>query len=317
MNKFLLAAFFLASPVAMSIAGIATAQTRADILVEEFYKWYPCMVPETGYKMARDFPALAIAILNSSRPERDRYAAYMLFVGAQAPGYKGVIRHALSDPSEQIRRSAIHHLPLAMAKEELIQTYIHMLDDPTDFVRYYGAEGLARHPSKDAVESLLKLLADKSNETRHCAVFALLSWKDDEVRVRLRELADTDNIVIAGVVTFALAQYPDEQIKISVLNSYLLYELQSSKESSYSPGIVINMIRLVAKRGDDTSLAALEVAEKHEHLHIKDAARRAMAEMKGENDPARGAMAEMKTQEDLLRDAARRALAELKAQKEP
>ena len=161
--------------VLFSPASAARAQANADKLIEEFYAWYPCCEPANAYKMAQQNPWLPRAILASSRPERDRYAAYQLLVGARARGFKESIQLALMDRSDLIRSTAIHHLPLAFSDEDLVKQYVRLLEDPYSGVRYNCAEALARYPSQQAREPLLKLLDDKSIETRYCALGTLIS----------------------------------------------------------------------------------------------------------------------------------------------
>jgi HEAT repeat protein len=253
----------------------------ADLLIREFYAWYPCVSPTFAIGFTKSQPEVARAIVASDRPDRDRYAAYVCLVSAKVPGYKELIKRGISDRSEEIRRSAVHQLPYAIPEEQLAGEYIRLLNDPWKSMRYYAAEGLARYPSKDALEPLLKLLADESVETRHIAVSTLLKWNDNDAKMRLRELAGKDDVTVAGAALSGLARDKDFVLDLVVLHSYLDHELQRLTGPPYSgTGIVVHLIDIVAKKGDARSLSILETATHHQHSSVRDAAVRAINELK-------------------------------------
>jgi HEAT repeats len=253
----------------------------ADLLIKKFYAAYPCMHPDLAVAMANGRPELARAIFDSDRPERDRYAAYVCLIAAKVRGYKDLIKRGLDDRAQEIRRCAVHQLPNAIPAEDLPGEYIRLLSDPWASMRYYGAEGLARYPSKDALELLLKLLADESVETRHLAVSTLLKWNNNDAKARLRELARNDNITVAGAAMSGLAQDPGYVLDLGILHSYLKQELDHLRGPPYSgTGIVLNLIGLAAKKGDATSLEVLEMASHHQHPSVRQSALRAIDEFK-------------------------------------
>jgi HEAT repeat protein len=278
-------AILVSAAVLLSPASYARAQTNADKLIEDFYAWYPCSAPTTAFNVARTNPWLPRAILASSRPERDRYAAYQLMVGAQARGFKETIKLALTDRSDRIRSTAIHHLPLVFSDEELVQQYVRLLDDPYSGVRYNCAEALAKYPSQQAREPLLKLLDDKSIEARFCALGTLLSWNDDQVKVRLRELARSENVTVAGTAVTGLARDADEPIDLAVLHSYVQQELERLTGPPFAgTGAVVYLIGLITEKGDESSAIVLEAAAAHKHSSVRQAALKAAAEIKARKD---------------------------------
>jgi HEAT repeat protein len=245
----------------------------ANFLIQEFYAWYPCVTPSLAIGMAKGRPELARAIVASDRPARDRYAAYVCLIAGRVPGYRDLIKQGINDRAEEIRHCAIRSLPDAVPAKDLPAEYIRLLKHPSAKMHYYAAEGLARYPSKEALEPLLKLLADESVETRNRAISTLLQWGGQNAKTPLRELAAASRT--AG-------HDASKSISQAALHSCLRRELESLLPPPYYNGvdIVVLLIDLVASQGDASSIDLLETASRDAHDSVRDAALRGIDELK-------------------------------------
>ena len=247
-------------------------------VIEAFYRVYPCMEPAEAIKIAKSEPKTIVALFRSARPERDRYAAFHVYVRGRLPDFKSIIVAGLSDRSALISNLAAYELPNALPKQQLTERYIALLSDKSAMLRYVAAEMLERYPVKNAVGPLSKLLADPEIEVRHRAAHTLAALRAG--RPILRKQLASDDPTVAGVAATTLAGFRNEQIELSALHRYLRQQLPKMTGPPYNGVDAITYaIDQLRQRGDLSSLEVLELATQHEHQSVRDYATRAIKDI--------------------------------------
>ncbi len=261
--------------------GGGAQETDKKVADEIIAKYSIDVLPNPALGLARKNPKVVRRILESTRPEEERFAAYALYVESESPGFKSVILQGLKDRSERIRARAVHYLPKALSGKELVAEHVRLLGDPSHAVRYNAAEALGKNPSEDAIEPLLKLLADKSIEVRDRAAWTLLVWKLPSARKRVQELRDSPDPTVAGVANYALARFGEARIDLGAIHKYLRQELKALTGPPYSgTDHVVGILWVLRDRGDVNSLPVLQEATRHEHRSIREEAQKAVEEIK-------------------------------------
>jgi len=257
----------------------------ADQIISKYYSGFD-MVPNPASDMARKNPEVVRGIFESTRPEKERLAAYDLYVQCESAGYQRLILSAVKDPSEPIRAAAVHHLRKALSGKELVAEYVRLLGDPSSRVRYNAAEALVDHRCEEAIQPLLKLLADESIETRHRAAWTLLVWKLPEARKRIEQSRHSRNPTVAGVANYGLARFGHQGIDLSSIHTYLEQQLGALTGPPYrGTDDVVGIIWVLGERGDVTSLPVLEEATQHAHSSVRGAAQNAIEQIKRRSRP--------------------------------
>ena len=152
-----------------------------------------------------------------------------------------------------------------------MDAYIEVLGDKSYVARYETAEQIAKHPSKKAVEPLLKLLADESIEVRDRAMSSLSHFKFPEMKTRLKELAKDKNPTVAGTASAWLLRYDERDVDLSLVNALLDAELYPRR--FYGGDNVRGLVKLLEKYGDASSLPVLRKAAESKHAHVAEPAK--------------------------------------------
>jgi HEAT repeat protein len=117
-------------------------------------------------------------------------------------------------------------------------------------------------------------------EVRHRALSTLKRWQSGDVTVRLRGLSASDSVTVAGAAVSALAQDPNEPIELATLHAYLNQQLDALRRPLGTSDIVVYLIRILAERGDSTSVPVLETVAESDNRYIRESAMKALSELR-------------------------------------
>ncbi|WP_423598493.1 HEAT repeat domain-containing protein [Roseateles sp. MS654] len=219
----------------------------------------------------------AVGLSIAAQLMRKEHGEWTLYAEAQT---QQLLLAGLSDPHQEVVRAAVGglgHRPHAASVQALLRLSTHV--DPR--MRWQVAVALGSYEEPEAIEGLIRLAADPSDEVRDWATFGLGTLRSDdtpEIREALRTNLNDPDLDVRGEALVGLARRRDDGI-VDLLIERLtpechVYELDAAEALS-DPRLAATLraVESASSEGTDAywlsrlrdAMEACSASEPHEH----------------------------------------------------